>query len=227
MNDSTTRQDLQFRDKDFWSSIDTVLLDMDGTLLDLHFDNYFWQTILPKQYSQLNSGKTSFNDLSKMYADKAGTLDWYCVDFWSNTLAIDVMALKQDYRHLIAFRPGVIEFLEFLLEEKITPVLVTNAHRKALALKLNICPLNNWIPHIYSSHDFGLPKEHPDFWATFSQTYPFDKERSVFIDDNESVLNAAHSFGIKHLFSIEQPDSQRDTANSSNYLRIKNFIDIF
>src|SRR5688572_6670841 len=32
-----------------WNAVDTVLLDMDGTLLDLHFDNYFWLTHLPKR----------------------------------------------------------------------------------------------------------------------------------------------------------------------------------
>ena len=35
-----------------WDSIDTVLLDMDGTLLDLHFDNYFWTEHLPDIYSR-------------------------------------------------------------------------------------------------------------------------------------------------------------------------------
>ena len=30
-----------------WTSIDTVLLDMDGTLLDLRFDNWFWQEHVP------------------------------------------------------------------------------------------------------------------------------------------------------------------------------------
>ena len=35
-----------------WSRIDTVLLDMDGTLLDLNFDNYFWQKHLPLRYAE-------------------------------------------------------------------------------------------------------------------------------------------------------------------------------
>jgi len=30
-----------------WSEIDTILLDMDGTLLDLNFDLHFWMEYLP------------------------------------------------------------------------------------------------------------------------------------------------------------------------------------
>ena len=39
-----------------WKNIDTVLLDMDGTLLDLHFDNHFWQTFVPLRYAQQHAG---------------------------------------------------------------------------------------------------------------------------------------------------------------------------
>ena len=35
-----------------WHDIDTVLLDLDGTLLDLHFDNYFWCQHLPLCYAR-------------------------------------------------------------------------------------------------------------------------------------------------------------------------------
>lgn len=35
-----------------WQEIDTVLLDMDGTLIDLHFDNYFWQRLVPERWGQ-------------------------------------------------------------------------------------------------------------------------------------------------------------------------------
>ena len=30
-----------------WTRIDTILLDMDGTLLDLGFDNFFWREHVP------------------------------------------------------------------------------------------------------------------------------------------------------------------------------------
>ena len=29
-----------------WTQLDTILLDMDGTLLDLEFDNHFWGTVV-------------------------------------------------------------------------------------------------------------------------------------------------------------------------------------
>ena len=37
-----------------WSKISTVLLDMDGTILDLHFDNHFWLHHLPLRYSEIH-----------------------------------------------------------------------------------------------------------------------------------------------------------------------------
>jgi putative hydrolase of the HAD superfamily len=213
---------------DFWQDIDTVLLDMDGTLLDLHFDNYFWQTVLPEQYSLKYSKhqKMSFEDLEDMFHKKRGTLNWYCVDFWTEKLNMDVMSLKREHSHLIQYRPATPEFLDFLLNKNITPVLVTNAHRKSLDLKLARCPLGNWIPDLFSSHDFGLPKEDVNFWPTFMKAYAFDKERTLFIDDNDSVLKNAQAFGIKHLLSIEFPDSSRKESHTSEFPLINHFNDL-
>ena len=38
-----------------WKTITTVFLDMDGTLLDLYFDNYFWHEHVPLRFSQKHS----------------------------------------------------------------------------------------------------------------------------------------------------------------------------
>ena len=35
-----------------WPEIHTVLLDMDGTLLDLRFDNHFWRELVPERYAE-------------------------------------------------------------------------------------------------------------------------------------------------------------------------------
>lgn len=224
MNDLKT----PWLNENFWNAIDTVLLDMDGTLLDLHFDNYFWQTALPKLYSQLHSADSekTFDDLESMYHEHRGSLQWYCVDFWAEALQVDVMALKREHSHLIGFRPNVTDFLAFLRTRNITAVLVTNAHPKSLALKLEICALDHWIPHLFSSHDFNLPKEHQQFWPTFLKTFHFDKSKTVFIDDNDSVLQSAEHFGIKHCFSIEQPDSKKLREEKSLYPMISDFKEL-
>jgi len=215
-----------------WEDIETVLLDMDGTLLDLYFDNYFWKKALPQAYHEKyqrhkkDNTHDNFQNLDTLYAEKSGTLDWYCLDFWEKKLGIDLMSLKRQYSHLIQFRPGVIDFLNFLVKRNITPVLVTNAHHNSLNLKLKSCPLNNWIEHMYSSHDFGLPKEDKAFWQTFSNAYRFDRNKTLFIDDNDAVLNSAKKFGIKHLYSIMQPDSKAQTTHNSDFLQIKHFHDL-
>ena len=35
-----------------WHTIDTVLLDMDGTLLDLYYDNHFWREHVPMRFAE-------------------------------------------------------------------------------------------------------------------------------------------------------------------------------
>jgi len=35
-----------------WGDINTVFLDMDGTLLDLNFDNHFWLEHVPQRYAE-------------------------------------------------------------------------------------------------------------------------------------------------------------------------------
>ena len=71
-----------------WNAIDTVLLDMDGTLLDLHFDNHFWLQHLPQRYAELHGVSRALADaeLLPLFREHAGTLNWYCTDFWSREL---------------------------------------------------------------------------------------------------------------------------------------------
>ena len=68
-----------------WNEIETVLLDMDGTLLDLHFDDYFWQIQLPLKWGELNGwdSETAMSKLIPIFQGTRGTLPWYCLDTWS------------------------------------------------------------------------------------------------------------------------------------------------
>ena len=99
-----------------WNDIDTVLLDMDGTLLDLHFDNYFWLTHLPKRYAETHGvdEAEATQKLHSLIRAHEGTLAWYCIDFWADELKIDILSLKEEVQHKIQIRPFVIEFLQAL-----------------------------------------------------------------------------------------------------------------
>lgn len=193
-----------------WEAIDTVLLDMDGTLLDLHFDNFFWQEHLPKIYASLHDlshGRAQF-ELQQRFDAVQGTLNWYCLDYWQKELGLDIASLKHDLRHLIAVRPGVYEFLAFLRATGKRRVLVTNAHPASLSLKMEVTGMAGWFDQLVSTHDYGHPKEEQAFWASLARDLSFEPGRTLFLDDTPRVLAAAQGFGIAHLWAIRDPDSR-------------------
>ena len=99
-----------------WQDIDSVFLDMDGTLLDLHFDNFFWMQHLPRRYAQKHqiSEEDSSLKLEKILSRDRGSLNWYSTDYWSEMLQIDVLELKHEVSHKVAIRPYCIDFLDAL-----------------------------------------------------------------------------------------------------------------
>lgn len=208
-----------------WNTIDTVLLDMDGTLLDLHFDNYFWLTYLPVKLAE-HRGQTIEEirpDFDKLIESEQGSLNWYCVDFWSETLGVNIKQLKEDVQHLIAFRPHVEHFLQALQLTQHRVVLVTNAHRKSLDIKLRITRLDQYFDAVVCSHDFGMPKENVTFWGKLQTIEPFDPQRTVLIDDSLNVLDSAKQYGINHLLAILKPDSKQPDRETGNYRAIDSF----
>jgi len=120
-----------------WNDIDTVLLDMDGTLLDLAFDNWFWQQHIPLKYADQNGiPADQAHKLIKQWIDRhQGTLNWYCLDFWSAELGLDISALKRDAGAHIRYRPGAEDFLQELKDSGRQIIMVTNAHPDALMVK--------------------------------------------------------------------------------------------
>ena len=193
-----------------WQDIDTVLLDMDGTLLDLHYDNYFWLSYLPERYADIHG--ISLSQAKKIVAnhshDTKGTLDWYCLDYWSQVLDLDIVILKEEIKHKVQERPHVKNFLNFLMTNNKQVALVTNAHPKTLALKLPLTSIGDKFDNIVSSHQFREPKESQVFWQMLHKHLNFDPERTLFIDDTVQILKAAKGFGIKYIMAIHQPDSR-------------------
>jgi putative hydrolase of the HAD superfamily len=193
----------------FWSGIDTVLLDLDGTLLDLHYDTTFWHQTVPAAWGVVRGLQpaAAFEALRPRFKACEGTLDWYCVEYWSRELGLDVIALKRSDTSRINWLPGAREFVRSLRAMRKRVVLATNSHPAVLAIKDAATGVVAEMDAAFSSHQFGAPKEHPQFWSRLALAEPFDARRTLFVDDSASVLRAGHQAGIAHLVAVRHPDS--------------------
>ena len=208
-----------------WSVIEHVFLDMDGTLLDLHYDNHFWLEYVPQCYARKHGMEieNARDQLYARYRAAEGTLDWYCVDYWTRQLDMDIARLKAEVDHLIAVHPHVVDFLDAVRVSGRRIVLVTNAHGKALALKMDRTRLGGHFDRMICAHDLRLPKEAPGFWERFQETEPFVREAALLVDDSLNVLRAARDYGIGQLLAIRQPDSRAGRRDTADFAAIDHF----
>jgi len=211
-----------------WNKINTVLLDMDGTLLDLNFDNHFWLEFVPQRYAQQNqlSLAESKQFLQPLFKGMEGRLEWYCLDYWSQQLNLDIAGLKAEIAGLIDILPHVTEFLTALQQTDKAVFLVTNAHPDSLSLKMEKTCLQPFFKQIICSHNFGFAKEHQSFWAAFQAQQGFTQQSTLMVDDSLAVLRAAQSFGIEHLININKPDSQKPAQTTNEFPAITDFREI-
>ena len=211
-----------------WQQIDTVMLDMDGTLLDLHFDNYFWQHYLPKRVADIHQQNEEHTrqHLITRFEKERGTLNWYCLDYWTEQLQVDIPALKREIQHMIAIRPYVMDFLQQLQKSTKHVMLVTNAHRNSLNIKMDNTGLSSLFDELVVSHDFRHPKEHREFWHQLKISHPYDPAKTLLIDDTFSVLQSAQQYGIKHLLTLLQPDSKLSKREQTEFPGILHFDEI-
>jgi putative hydrolase of the HAD superfamily len=211
-----------------WPQIETVLLDMDGTLLDLRFDNYFWRELVPQRYAEQNgiSLPEAQQLLRPRFAAWEGRLEWYCLEHWTRELRLDLAALKHEAAGLIAWLPSAAEFLERLRPLGKRVALVTNAHRTVLRLKLERTGLDAHVDVQYSSHDFGLPKEDPAFWERLQARDAFDPARTLLVDDSLPVLRAARTFGLRYLCEVRRPDTGGPVRPASEFHAVESLSDL-
>lgn len=212
-----------------WKNIDTALLDMDGTLLDLAYDNWFWLQHVPAAYAKANNiaPEQSLEIIRDWINRHHGTLNWYCLDFWSDELKLNIAELKRQTGDRIALRPGALEFLRALKSSGRRVVMATNAHRDALSVKLDRSGIGEYFDELVSSHDYGVAKEDQGFWIALQQQHPFTPQQTLFIDDSLPVLHSAHQYGIGHLASILHPDSSQPKRSHTNpYPAIDLWLDV-
>ncbi|MFK8027107.1 MAG: GMP/IMP nucleotidase [Gammaproteobacteria bacterium] len=211
-----------------WSQINTVFLDMDGTLMDLAFDNYFWHEYVPLIYSKNKGidGDQAKQLLLSMYKRQRGNLSWYCTDYWSDQLELNIKQLKQQVATKVSLFPLVEEFLNWLQVNGKRSVLLTNAHMDSVDIKMEQTGIRDQFDRIITSHSYGYAKEQDEFWPLLAGDEVYQQEATLLIDDNVSVLKAADRHGIKHLRSVLKPDTTLPNQDTQGYLAIDGFHDI-
>lgn len=208
-----------------WSEISTVLLDMDGTILDLHFDNHFWLEYFPRRYSE-NHGISLEQAKEKLighYQELTGTIEWYCLDYWTEFTQMPIPLIKREVQHLIQLREDADEFLTALKQSGREVILVTNAHPDALSLKIERTQLDKYFDVLYSTHEFGVVKESQQLWQKLQAKQDFTLESTLFVDDSIPVLKSAKKYGIKHILAVENPDSKKPANVIEEFTSISDF----
>jgi len=211
-----------------WSRVSTVLLDMDGTLLDLHFDNHFWLEHVPRRLAQARGMDEV--EAQALVRERTGAvrgqLVWYCLDYWSRELELDIVALKREMMHLIAVHQHVEGFLAALRKSGRRVMLVTNAHRGSLDLKLACTGIGCHFDRLVCAHDLGRAKEEPGFWDHLRRREPYDPDTTLLVDDNLDVLRSARDYGIAHLRAVRRPDTRREEMDTGEFLGIGDFREL-
>lgn len=211
-----------------WSQIDTILLDMDGTLLDKYFDDHFWEEYVPKIFAEVNdlSPAEARKALLKRYQAVESTLQWTDLDFWSEQLGLDIPELKCKVDHLIQVHPYVVDFLKYIKKIGKTVHLVTNAHSKTLDIKLRKTAIGPYFDRLVCAEEIGLAKEQPEFWEKLEKKLLFDKSRTLLADDTERVLRSANSYGMGFLLSIARPSTRLPVHYSGEFPSVAYFNEL-
>ena len=211
-----------------WEEIDTILLDMDGTILDLNYDNHVWNQALPSAYAEKHSlnEEAARSKLIGHMQEIHGTIDFYSFPYWAQYTGLDITALHRRFTELIQFRPGAKAFLNWAKAKKKKTIIATNAHPESIQIKNEISALSSHVNHITSSHQYECPKETPEFWERLQIEHQFDKAKTIFIDDNAPILDSSKNYGLAYNLIVAKPDSRKPLKPNLSYPSFDHYEEI-
>jgi putative hydrolase of the HAD superfamily len=219
---------MKFEPKTAMQQCKTLMLDMDGTILDLAFDNYVWKELVVSRYAEHNELEYTVarDRLYAKYMAIQGDLEWYCLDHWSERLGFDVLALHYEVKDRIEYLPGAKSFLESVCESDFRVLLVTNSHPDTLHLKDETLEFSGFFDGIHSTHTYGHAKERQEFWHALQEEEGFDAETTVFVDDTVPVLRSAAEYGIGMPIVVTNPDTSEPERENGEFAGIAGVKDL-
>ncbi len=211
-----------------WAAIDTVCLDLDGTLLDQAYDNHIWRDLVPQRYAvaQGMDLHAAYAEIARRFEERSGTLDWYCIEFWTRTLGVDIGALHREVRSHVAWLPGARDFLARMRKAGKRLLLLTNSHPIALAVKNEETGVLDHLDAAVTSHEFGAPKEDPRFWRAAVARFGFDPARTLFADDNSRMLAAARAADIRWVYGIRHWDTKGSRREHADHPAVDALLEL-
>ncbi len=189
--------------------IECLLVDMDGVILDNTYDNNFWQNQIPNVLSKKRN--ISFNDAKRLaiqiFNFKKNTKDWYDLDYWSNMLDIDIEAEKRSDESLskIKLYDHVTETLT-KLKKSIKLILITNAHRKTLNIKLGKYDISPYFDEMICAHELHYVKEDIQLWYMLKSKFKLNFEKTILVEDTINNINVALSAGVSSAVYVGDED---------------------
>lgn len=206
----------------------TLMLDMDGTILDLAFDNYIWKELVPKRYAAANGMpfEEARDLLFGKFKQEQGKLAWYSLHHWAMHLQLDVVQLHHDVSHRIGYLPGALRFLQHMREQDVRVLLVTNAHPDMVDIKDARTGLVDHFDGIHSSHHYGHAKESQNFWHALQEDVGFEPESTLFVDDSVPVLSSARDYGVEMLVRVTRPDSTEPAGSCDTFRGVEKLADL-
>lgn len=203
-----------------------MLVDMDGVILDNTYDNNFWQNQIPGVISK--NKNISFEDAKRLAVQifnyKKNTKDWYDVDYWSNMLNVDIEAEKRSSISFdrIQLYEGVTKTLN-KLKDNFRLILITNAHRKTLNIKLEKYNLSPYFENMICAHELHYVKENIQLWYMLKSRFKLDYTKTLLIEDTINNIKVGLSAGISQAVYL----GDEIYEDSKKILKLSSINDIF
>jgi len=182
-----------------------VSLDLDGTIVNRDYVDYFWLELVPTLYAERHglSLEEAKKEVQRQY-DEIGPKDlrWYNPQYWFQRFGLDSgmlsWALEEAGRFVKPYRDA-LEFVE-AAQGKAQLVLSTSASREFIGIVFARVPeLAPVFTHVFSStSDFSLPGKPPEFYKAVLKQLEAEPSELVHAgDDEEADYRIPATLGIR------------------------------